>query len=63
MLAKNVYEGVKQRMHQLQADVQQRDKHVADLQAKLTALANQHESALRQLHLDQQVSLASTARG
>lgn len=57
LLAKNVYEGVRQRVHQLQADVQERDKHAAALQSKLDAVEQQHEAALQQSKLDQQVSL------
>ena len=57
LLAKNVYEGVRQRMHQLQADVQDRDKHAAVLQSKLETLAQQHKSALQQMQLEQQVGL------
>lgn len=43
-------------MQQLQTDVQERDKHVAELQSQLQKLALQHESALRQVQLEQQVS-------
>lgn len=59
----NVYEGVRQRMHQLQTDVQERDKRVAELQSQLDTLAVQHESALRQVLLDQQVSSCCYCEG
>lgn len=57
MLAKNVYEGVKQRMSQLQADVREREERLAALQTQLGNLALEHESALRQVRLEQQVSI------
>lgn len=57
MLAKNVYEGVKQRMSQLQADVREREERLAALQSQLGNLALEHESALRQVRLEQQVSI------
>ena len=57
MLAKSVYEGVKQRMGQLQTDVHEREKRLAALQSQLEALALEHESALKQLQLKQQVRM------
>lgn len=58
MLAKNVYEGVKQRMSQLQADVREREERLAAVQSQLGTLALEHDSALRQVKLEQQVSIA-----
>ena len=52
-----MYEGVKQRMGQLQTDVQEREKRLAALQSQLEALALEHESALKHLQLEQQVSM------
>ena len=57
LLAKSVYEGVKQRMSQLQTDAQEREKRLAAQQSQLEALAVEHESALRRLQLEQQVSM------
>ena len=57
MLAKNVYEGVKQRMNQLQTDVREREERLAALQSQLGNLALEHESALRHVRLEQQVSI------
>ena len=44
-------------MSQLQTDVQEREKRLAALQSQLEALALEHESALKQLQLEQQVSM------
>ncbi|KAL0037647.1 hypothetical protein WJX77_006084 [Trebouxia sp. C0004] len=57
LLAKTVYEGVKQRMHQLQADVQARDHQIASLQAGLEAAALHKEAALKQAQAEQQCAL------
>jgi len=50
-----VYEGVKQRMHQLQADVQARDQQIASLQDGLAAAALHRDAALKQAQAEQQV--------
>jgi len=55
LLAKTVYEGVKQRMHQLQADVQARDQQIASLQASLEAAALHRDATLKQAQAEQQV--------
>ena len=55
LLAKTVYEGVRQRVQQLQADVQARDQQVAALQADLEAAALQRDVALKQAQSEQQV--------
>lgn len=55
LLAKTVYDGVKQRMHQLQADVQARDQQIASLQAGLEAAALHRDAALKQAQAEQQV--------
>ena len=55
LLAKTVYEGVRQRVQQLQADVQARDQQVAALQADLEAAASQRDVALKQAQCEQQV--------
>ncbi|KAL0047405.1 hypothetical protein WJX82_002558 [Trebouxia sp. C0006] len=57
LLAKTVYEGVKQRMHQLQANVQARDQQVASLQAGLEAAALHRDAALKQAQTEQQCAL------
>ncbi len=55
LLAKTVYEGVKQRMHQLQADVQACNQQIASLQAGLEAAALHRDAALKQAQAEQQV--------
>lgn len=50
-----MYEGVKQRMHQLLADVQARDQQIASLQADLEAAALHRDAALKQAQAEQQV--------
>lgn len=55
LLAQTVYEGVKQRVQQLQADVQARDRQVAALHSDLEAAALQRDAALKQAQAGQQV--------
>ena len=62
LLAKSVYEGVKQRMGQLQTDAQEREKRLAAQQSQLEALALEHESALKRLQLEKQVSMCCHMR-
>lgn len=50
-----MYEGVKQRMHQLQSDVQARDQQIASLQAGLEAATLHRDAALKQAQTEQQV--------
>ena len=56
-----MYEGVKQRMHQLQANVQARDQQVASLQAGLEAAALHRDAALKQAQTEQQVQTYAPA--
>ena len=55
-LAKSMYEGVRQRMKQLQTDVQLRDEQILDLQSQLADAAKQQLAQQSQAHADQQVS-------
>ena len=58
-LAKSMYEGVRQRMKQLQTDVSQRDQHIHVLQSELAEAAREKVAQQHQAHADQQVPVAS----
>ena len=58
-LAKSMYEGVRARMRQLQADVQLRDAQVLTLQSQLAAAAEDKLAVQHQAQKDQQVSIAA----
>ena len=58
LLAQNVYEGVKQRMQQLQAAVQAKERQIAALQADMVTAEEHRATALKQADAKQQVSHA-----
>ena len=58
LLAQNVYEGVKQRMQQLQTAVQAKDLQIVTLQADMATAEEHRVAALKQADAKQQVSYA-----